>query len=298
MNFSELLRFTGGVQPHVAALRLFELGDRQSDVMRSSAAESLLRTDALLNVFRTFARLNKFSISGAIAASSADSVAEHAHSAGSDLVLASCSVQELTLARSLFTHVTPSTDVALWVDTGAPSDEANVSTHIIALFVGGADDRATLSMLVQMVSVPGSSVTGEVLRFPAAEAASLVSGGTIQAGTIGHAEPTVAGVQGTAARIQSDAADLALLGSSRVSSLAPRLRVVNDATSGSIRAGVQAARGRVLILTGRRQNRSNAISQTDGPAEVRRALGYAAACVLSNADGISGVVVIQASGTS
>ncbi|KAG6845065.1 hypothetical protein H0H87_001127 [Tephrocybe sp. NHM501043] len=75
----------------IEALRLIELSDRTSAVMKSSVAESLLRTDPLLAVFKMFGQLNDLPILPAIAIVPYDdlsySVAEHAGNHDSDMIL-------------------------------------------------------------------------------------------------------------------------------------------------------------------------------------------------------------------
>lgn len=76
----------------VDALRLIELTDHAfSGVMKSSVAESLLQTDPLLGIFRTFGELHDLPISTALSVVRYDdlagSVAEHAHANGSQLII-------------------------------------------------------------------------------------------------------------------------------------------------------------------------------------------------------------------
>jgi len=75
----------------VDALRLIELSDRTSAVMRSSNADTLINTDPLLNIFSTFGDLNGISVSSSLAIVTYDdlssSVTEHAQRHRSQLVL-------------------------------------------------------------------------------------------------------------------------------------------------------------------------------------------------------------------
>ncbi|KAG2354750.1 Sodium/hydrogen exchanger family-domain-containing protein [Suillus spraguei] len=75
----------------VGALRLIELSDRTSDVMKSSAVDTLIRTDPLLNVFRTFGELNDIPVSLSLSIVPYDdmpgTVADHARRHGSQLLL-------------------------------------------------------------------------------------------------------------------------------------------------------------------------------------------------------------------
>ncbi|KAG5636492.1 hypothetical protein H0H81_007826 [Sphagnurus paluster] len=78
-------------QMSIEALRLIELSDRTSAVMKSSAADSLLRTDPLLAIFKMFGTLNAMPVSPAMSIVTYDdlsySVAEHARNHESDLIM-------------------------------------------------------------------------------------------------------------------------------------------------------------------------------------------------------------------
>ncbi|KAG6917304.1 hypothetical protein DXG01_003145 [Tephrocybe rancida] len=75
----------------VEALRIIELSDRTSAVMKSSAAESLLRSDPLLAIYKMFGQLNALPIIPAISIVPYDdlsySVAEHAGNHDSDMIM-------------------------------------------------------------------------------------------------------------------------------------------------------------------------------------------------------------------
>lgn len=75
----------------VEALRLIELSDRTSAVMKGSAWDSLIHTDPLLGIFRTYGELNGMAVSTSLAIVSYDdlasSVAEVAGRNGAQLVL-------------------------------------------------------------------------------------------------------------------------------------------------------------------------------------------------------------------
>ncbi|KAG6899749.1 hypothetical protein C0993_007236 [Termitomyces sp. T159_Od127] len=75
----------------IEALRLIELSDRTSAVMKSSVADSLLRTDPLLAIFKMFGQLNALPITPSIAIVPYDdlsySVAEHAVNHDSDVIM-------------------------------------------------------------------------------------------------------------------------------------------------------------------------------------------------------------------
>ncbi|KAJ2934148.1 hypothetical protein H1R20_g2903, partial [Candolleomyces eurysporus] len=75
----------------VEALRVMELSDRVSAVMKSSAAESILRSDPLLSAFRMFGVLNDIKIVPSLAVVKHDelaySIAEHARNSDSDIIM-------------------------------------------------------------------------------------------------------------------------------------------------------------------------------------------------------------------
>ena len=73
------------------ALQLIELSDWTSAMMKSSVADSLVRTDPVLGIFRMFGELNELSVTTSLSVVPYDdfvhSVAEHAQRHGSHLVL-------------------------------------------------------------------------------------------------------------------------------------------------------------------------------------------------------------------
>jgi len=75
----------------IEALRLIELSDRVSAVMKSSASESLLLSDPLLAIFRMFGELHDLPISTALSIVTFDdlaySVTEHARNNSSDMII-------------------------------------------------------------------------------------------------------------------------------------------------------------------------------------------------------------------
>ncbi|KDQ30912.1 hypothetical protein PLEOSDRAFT_1062891 [Pleurotus ostreatus PC15] len=76
---------------HVDALRILELSDRTSAVMMSSAHNTLLQTDPVLAIFKTFGQLHDIPITTSISIVPFDdlsySVAEHARNHGSDMIM-------------------------------------------------------------------------------------------------------------------------------------------------------------------------------------------------------------------
>ncbi|CAE6386161.1 unnamed protein product [Rhizoctonia solani] len=79
--------------PHVSidALRLIELTERTSAVMRGTAAEELMHRDTLISIMRTFGHLNRIPVSSALSIvpqdSFSSSVTSHARETEADLVV-------------------------------------------------------------------------------------------------------------------------------------------------------------------------------------------------------------------
>jgi len=185
----------------IDALRLIELTARASAVLKSQESESLMRSDPVVSVFRTFGHLNRLVVSAALSVVTHDEfstvVANHARGSGSDMVIvpwcrgsdAEADEQERMASatnpfdgvfnrspgrdqtrsvvysefiRKVFMH-SPA-DVALFVDRGvtsAPSSRA-ATQHIFLPFFGGPDDRLALSFVMQLCLNP--NVTATVIR--------------------------------------------------------------------------------------------------------------------------------------
>jgi len=170
---------------HFGALRLIELADRPSDVMKSSATESLLHTDPLIAVFRAFAELNGLPVSATLSIvpfhALATSVAEHVSGLNTQLVLVpwlssaqapeipdtgapsgaqdlstpfdtliradqSTSLVQSQFVRGVFEQA--GTNVALLF--GHATFGVREQTHLFLPFFGGPDDRLALDFVVQL----------------------------------------------------------------------------------------------------------------------------------------------------
>ena len=181
-------------ETHFGALRLIELADRLSDVMKSSAMDSLLHTDPLVAVFRAFAELNGLPVSTALSVvpfnSLATSVAEHVSGFSTQLVLVpwlpstqapeipdtgapsatqdhgapfdlhiradhSTSLVHSQFVRSVFEQA--GTNVALLF--GHAPFGIREQTHLFLPFFGGPDDRLALDFVVQLCTNPRVSAT-------------------------------------------------------------------------------------------------------------------------------------------
>ena len=187
---------------HFGALRLIELADRPSDVMKSSATDALLHTDPLLAIFRTFSELNGLAVSAALSIvpfdALATSVGEHVRAAGAQLVIVpwlpsaqappdasadtgvSASAAAAAADRSPFDTLfradrSTSLHHSHFVRGVFAHAGTNVAllvgraplgtreeTHLFLPFFGGPDDRLALDFIVQLCANPRVHAT--VLR--------------------------------------------------------------------------------------------------------------------------------------
>lgn len=178
----------------INALRLIELTERTSAVMKSQEADTLVHRDSIISVFRTFGRLNRIPVSAALSVVNQDEfsmrVANHARETGAQMVIipwssgahapsAALDDQAVTynpfdgmfsnmnkassivysqFVRKVFAE-SPS-DVALFVDRGhAAGPDKGYGHHIFLPFFGGPDDRLALRFVVQLCSNPLISAT-------------------------------------------------------------------------------------------------------------------------------------------
>ena len=181
----------------IDALRLVELTERTSAVLKSQAANILAHNDPVLSVFRTFGRLNHFSMSAALTIIHHDEfsthVADHVRENGSQMTVIPWPVsssatgasssshppsynpfdslfpqisgkdEAAALVRSQFVRkvfASSSSDVALFVDRGLLTDpSSSIYPHIFLPFFGGPDDRLALSFVIQLCMHEGVSAT-------------------------------------------------------------------------------------------------------------------------------------------
>jgi hypothetical protein len=148
---STFLRQAKHSELFVDALRLIELSDRTSAVMKSSAADTLLHTDPLLGIFRMFGELNDLPVSTSLSIVTYDelaySVVDHARENQSQLIL---------LPSLSPTFPTSETDANVNVNDGSmtPKNAAHSHNPFDALFRSGGADRsgpATHSQFVRGV---------------------------------------------------------------------------------------------------------------------------------------------------
>ncbi|KAG2120237.1 Sodium/hydrogen exchanger family-domain-containing protein [Suillus clintonianus] len=195
----------------VDALRLIELSDRTSDVMKSSAVDTLIHTDPILSVFRTFGELNDIPVSLSLSIVPYDdipnTVVDHAKRHGSELVLlpwlspssnfgdpsedlssprndpnpfeaffggSKNRGKSATATQSQFVRrvfAESKTDVALFIDPAGAGTGS--ARHIFCPFFGGPDDRLALEFVVQLCSNPRMSATVVRMSKSSAESAAV-----------------------------------------------------------------------------------------------------------------------------
>lgn len=155
----------------IQALRLIQLSDRVSAVMKSSAADTLLQSDPLLAVYRMFGQLNDLKINTALSIVTFDdfptSVTEHARQNESDMILlpwlpptnatVSVEAQEIPPTPKPISH--NPFDALLKATAGSAESNASVlhSTFIRNVFSQASSDVALFVDLAGVVGVHGSS---------------------------------------------------------------------------------------------------------------------------------------------
>ncbi|TRM67508.1 Sodium/hydrogen exchanger family-domain-containing protein, partial [Schizophyllum amplum] len=229
----------------IDALRLIELSNRTSAVIKSTEGDSLILNDPVVSVFRTYAHLNKIAASAALTVVPYDefpnAIAAHAQERGAQMILLpwargtaaapigetpsafgagnpfdsassadqTSSVVHSETIRRVF--ATAQVDVALFVDRGLSLQGALAGgVHLFLPFFGGPDDRLALSFLVQLCA--NSTVTATVVRVQKGEPLTPTS--TVELPKAGAnalmtmaAADTVYGLANTETRLRSDTAD-------------------------------------------------------------------------------------------
>ncbi|KAK0467114.1 Sodium/hydrogen exchanger family-domain-containing protein [Desarmillaria tabescens] len=151
--------------PSIEALRLIELSDRTSAVMKSSAAESILLSDPLLSIFKMFGQLNDLVISTALSIVPYDdlsqSVADNARDSGSEMIMLpwlspSTSHDSYLLENMVTTKSPPNNPFESLFRTNAPTDQSAV---IHSHFVRGvfAHSKTDVALFVDL-STPGMPI--------------------------------------------------------------------------------------------------------------------------------------------
>lgn len=205
----------------IQALRLIELTNRTSAVLRSQEAETIIHNDPVVSIYQTFGQLNHFNVSSKLSVVNFSEfpqvIAQHVSSTLSDMVIIpwprgtthvsdeggqltarnpfdgvfkKTAVQDQTdsvvyseFIRHVFAQA-PS-DVALFVDRGVVNSSVEVTPqHIFLPFIGGPDDRLALSFLVQICDNPLISATAvRIIRSGATPTSDIQDGA---AGPISH----------------------------------------------------------------------------------------------------------------
>ncbi|KAF9480200.1 cation/H+ exchanger [Pholiota conissans] len=194
----------------IEALRLMELTNRTSAVLRSQEAEMLIHNDPVVSIYRTFGQLNNFNVSANLSVVNASefpqAIADHVASTKSHMLIvpwargaASALEDEIAEqqvgARNPFDGIFQKTavqdqtgsvvysefirnvfakaptDIALFVDRGLTTSTGITAQHIFLPFIGGPDDRLALTFLVELCE--RSLVTATVVRIFTTEVGSF-----------------------------------------------------------------------------------------------------------------------------
>ncbi|KAF9527956.1 cation/H+ exchanger [Crepidotus variabilis] len=192
----------GGSAIRIEVLRLMELTNRTSAVLRSTEASSLIHNDPVVTVYRTFGQLNSLNVTSKLSVVNyhefPEAVAKHVSDTQSELAIipwprgitsvvdddsqgqqtriqnpfdgifhktASQDQTSSVVYSEFIRHVfarSPS-DVALFVDRGDCTMPSGTKNHHLFLaFFGGPDDRLALNFLVQLCE--NTSTTATVVR--------------------------------------------------------------------------------------------------------------------------------------
>lgn len=177
----------------VHGVRMIELTDRTSSVMRGSDVGPHAITDPVVNIFRTFGRLNDLRVSGTVSVvpeySYAETLRNAASDQSSDLLLLSWSaagsvtegnaspfysgLEEHRFSDTAHNQfITDSfnnavCDVAVFVNRdfgGTLSSDSSLAVsdhthHVFFPFFGGLDDRAALHFVMQLAQNPNVTAT-------------------------------------------------------------------------------------------------------------------------------------------
>lgn len=215
--FPSTLSYSTPPQVSIDILRLIELTDRTSAVLKSQSVDIVAQTDPVLSIFRTFAFLNRMTMSESLRVvpfeEFAPSIGQFVREASSQMVILpwicntsggdgntlespagpappllnpfdnlfgySGSSQNSVLQTQFFRRMfaTASTDVALYVDRGL-TQHSQAGFHIFLPFFGGPDDRLALSFVAQLCM--NASITATVVRFVKVASDQLTPMSTIE----------------------------------------------------------------------------------------------------------------------
>ncbi|KAI0322468.1 cation/H+ exchanger [Amylostereum chailletii] len=195
----------------VDALRLIELTERTSAVLKSQSADVLIRQDPILSVLRTFGQLRQVPVSVSLSVVSQDefssNVADHVRQCGSQMLIVPWSVTPADVPDTSMDPSSPltpanpfealfrkssgapeplssaaSSQLVRRIFSSSPTDivlfvdrglpqNTDVNPHIFLPFFGGPDDRLALSFVIQLCAKDG--ITATVVRFRKTEVDAL-----------------------------------------------------------------------------------------------------------------------------
>ncbi|KAI9189075.1 K(+)/H(+) antiporter [Blastocladiella emersonii ATCC 22665] len=151
----------------LVAVRLMELSERTSEVMRLAESAETLRRDPLVNVLVTFAALNRVAARSVLgicpAGEFGERVAAEAHSAAVDLIVLPYSGSRLSGQFVAAVQRAASVTVGALLDQGlaGTSDGATVKfaasvtarrPTLLFVFLGGEDDRDAVDVVLRMAA--------------------------------------------------------------------------------------------------------------------------------------------------
>ncbi|KAG2341209.1 hypothetical protein BDR05DRAFT_991066 [Suillus weaverae] len=150
----------------VNALRLIEMSDCSSDIVKSSAVDALIHTDPVLGVFRTFGELNDIRISLSLSIvpyeDMSKAIFDHATRHGSELVLLQwlppSSISGDTAEDPCSPHSTRTELDSFEAFLGSPTGTSNPAATIHSQFVRRilAESNADVALFID----PGTSLSG------------------------------------------------------------------------------------------------------------------------------------------
>lgn len=183
----------------VNALRLMELTERTSAVLRSQEASTLVQSDSVISVFRTFGHLHRIPVSATLSVVPHDefssTVSRYANETGSQMVIipwnssplgTNAALEEAGQATSSNSSTNPfealfsksdkassvlysqfvrkifaesPSDVCLYVDRGISNAVSGYDNRIFFPFFGGPDDRLAMSFVLQICANPSIRAT-------------------------------------------------------------------------------------------------------------------------------------------
>ncbi|KAI6139319.1 Sodium/hydrogen exchanger family-domain-containing protein [Pisolithus tinctorius] len=304
---------------HVDALRLIELSQRTSAVMKSSVADRFISTDPLLSVFKMFGEESDIPVSTSLAVVPYDemaaSVADHARRHGSQLspgTLHAAKLESSNPFEALFgsgSKANESATVAVFVDTGDRVGTRGPQ-HILCPFFGGPDDRLALDFVVQLCANPRISATIVEVAGLQKPVEAILSDELPVTSTIGL-EDSIYPYQNTESRLQSDTADSVLkytVGTHLQAALS-RITFEELTTPVPLQSLIQRVHEfrevhrRVLVVTGRSRSRTTmkvkTVAEKYGCASggnfelVRKTVGDVG-CALLVSGAPNAMVVVQA----